>query len=102
MRRGDSRHHTLMSYVTERAIQIQTRRTLYGHAFLAREIQNGFQPIHVRCLQNHDRLDLSFAGAQCLEHGIDAVDDVGLCWTTWISSFAIGLMWAASRHQSGD
>src|SRR5689334_21724909 len=97
MRGGDSRHHALMPGVADSAIERQTRHTLNGHAFLPRELEHCFQTIDMCGLQDRDRLDLSFAGAQRFEHGVDAVDNISLLWTTWFSRFAI-VWWAASRH----
>src|SRR5690349_25125449 len=102
MRGCDARHHALMPCFAERAIEIEARHTLHRHAFLARELQHRFQTIDVRGLQNRDRLNLPFTGAQSFEHGVDAVDDVLLRWTMWFGSFAIVLMWASSRHQSSE
>jgi hypothetical protein len=76
MRRRDSGDHSLMPYINQISIKIQSWNTMNGNIILAGKIQQSFQTIGPRTFKNGYRLNLASPCAERLFHGVDPVNQV--------------------------
>src|SRR6266850_513800 len=73
--RSNSCHHALVFDITQRAIQLYPWNAANGDSQLPREFKEVPQSFRLSSFHDRDFFDLSFAGAQCLHHGDESINE---------------------------
>src|SRR6185503_948462 len=91
MCRRDSGDHSLMPYVNQISIKIQSWNTMNRNIIFARKIHQPFQTIGPRTLKNGYRLNLASPCAERLFHSVNPVNQIRVAAPiafvsdTWVS-----------------